>query len=164
MSLIVLIENGKMFTGSIFTVCFLFQKLIKPIDEVYRFMDETASSVIKSKALIEVTASPSDDVFNIEASDENTSSSEICIEDVVITNPEKDTPLASYDRITISTNKFVSFTGPNGCGKNQFDQLHEQILSTHKGRFLCSVVIRKATPRKSLRTCSITLLRFPSLL
>lgn len=114
---IVLIANGKMSTGSVITVCLLFQQLIKPIDEVYRFMDETASSVIKSKALIEVTASPSDDVFDIEASDEDTSSSEICIEDVVITNPEKDTPLASYDRITIPTNKVVGLTGPNGCGK-----------------------------------------------
>lgn len=114
---IVLIANGKMSTGSVITVCLLFQQLIKPIDEVYRFMDETASSVIKSEALIEVTASPSDDVFDIEASDEDTSSSEICIEDVVITNPEKDTPLASYDRITIPTNKVVGLTGPNGCGK-----------------------------------------------
>ena len=55
----VLIANGKMSTGSVITVCLLFQQLIKPIDEVYRFMDETASSVIKAKALIEVTASPS---------------------------------------------------------------------------------------------------------
>lgn len=114
---IVLIAKGKMSTGSVIAVCLLFQQLIKPIDEVYRFMDETASSVIKSKALIEVAASPSDDVFDIETSDEDTSNSEIYIEDVVITNPEKDTPLASYDRITIPANKIVGLTGPNGCGK-----------------------------------------------
>lgn len=114
---IVLIASGKMSTGSVITVCLLFQQLIKPIDEVYRFMDEIASSVIKAKALIEVAASPSDDVFNIQASGEDTCNSEICVDDVVVTNPEKDTPLAWYDSITIPTNKIVALQGDNGCGK-----------------------------------------------
>lgn len=114
---IVLIANGKMSTGSVITVCLLFQQLIKPIDEVYRFMDETASSLIKAKALIKVAASPSDDVFNIQASGEDTSNSEIHVEDVVVTNPEKDTPLAGYDSVTIPTNKVVALQGANGCGK-----------------------------------------------
>lgn len=114
---IVLIANGKMSTGSVITVCLLFQQLIKPIDEVYRFMDETASSVIKAKALIEVAASPSDDVFDIQTSGEDASSNEIHVEDVVVTNPEKDTPLAWYDSITIPVNKVVALQGANGCGK-----------------------------------------------
>ena len=114
---IVLIANGKMSTGSVITVCLLFQQLIKPIDEVYRFMDETASSVIKAKALIEVAASPSDDVFDIQTSGEDNSNSEIHVEDVVVTNPEKDTPLAWYDSITIPVNKVVALQGANGCGK-----------------------------------------------
>ena len=114
---IVLIANGKMSTGSVITVCLLFQQLIKPIDEVYRFMDETASSVIKAKALIEVAASPSDDVFDIQISGETTSNNEIHVENVVVTNPEKDTPLAWYDSITIPTNKVVALQGANGCGK-----------------------------------------------
>lgn len=114
---IVLIANGKMSAGSVITVCLLFQQLIKPIDEVYRFMDETASSVIKAKALIEVAASPSDTVFDIQTSGGDTSSSEIHIEDVIVTNPEKDTPLAWYDSITIPANKVVALQGANGCGK-----------------------------------------------
>lgn len=114
---IVLIANGKMSTGSVITVCLLFQQLIKPIDEVYRFMDETASSVIKAKALIEVAASPSDDVFDIQTTGEDTSNDEIHIEDVIVTNPEKDTPLAWYDSITIPVNKIVALQGANGCGK-----------------------------------------------
>ena len=61
---ILLISNGKMSAGSVITVCLLFQQLVKPIDEVYRFMDETASSVIKAKVLLEVVASPSDEVFD----------------------------------------------------------------------------------------------------
>lgn len=114
---IVLIANGEMSNGSVITVCLLFQQLIKPIDEVYRFMDETASSVIKAKALIEVAASPSDDVFDIQTSGEDASNSEIRVDDVIVTNPEKDTPLAWYDSITIPTNRIVALQGANGCGK-----------------------------------------------
>ena len=114
---IVLIINGKMSAGSVITVCLLFQQLIQPIDEIYRFLDETASSFIKAKALIEVATSPSDEVFDIQALGEDTSNSEIHIEDVVVTNPEKDTPLAWYDSITIPANKVVALQGANGCGK-----------------------------------------------
>lgn len=114
---IMLIANGKMSTGSVITVCLLFQQLIKPIDEVYRFMDETASSVIKAKSLLEVAASPSDDVFDTQSSDEDTSDSEILVKDLVITNPKKDTPLAWYDSVIIPTNTVVALQGPNGCGK-----------------------------------------------
>lgn len=114
---IVLISNGKMSTSSVITVCLLFQQLIKPIEEVYRFIDETASSFIKAKALIEVATSPSDEVFDIQASGEDISNREIHIEDVVVTNPEQDTPLAWYDSITIPANKVVALQGANGCGK-----------------------------------------------
>lgn len=67
---VVLVSSGKMSGASVITVCLLFQQLVKPIDEVYRFMDETASSVIKAKALLEVTSNPSDEVFNIDSSGE----------------------------------------------------------------------------------------------
>ena len=131
---IVLIANGKMSTGSVITVCLLFQQLIKPIDEVYRFMDETASSVIKAKALIEVAASPSDDVFDIQTSGEDTSNSEIHVEDVVVTNPEKDTPLAWYDSITIPANKVVALQGANGCGKTSLIRCLNRYYPHTQGR------------------------------
>ena len=115
---ILLISNGKMSAGSVITVCLLFQQLVKPIDEVYRFMDETASSVIKAKALLEVAASPSDKVFDIQSSKEDTSGNDICVEDVVVTNPEGDMPLAWYKNIVIPCNKIVALQGPNGCGKS----------------------------------------------
>lgn len=114
---IALIANGKMSAGSVITVCLLFQQLVKPIDEVYRFMDETASSAIKAKALVEVAASPRDTVFDIQSSSEETSSSEIHINDLVVTNPEKDTPLAWYDSVTIPADRIVVLQGANGCGK-----------------------------------------------
>lgn len=115
---ILLISNGKMSAGSVITVCLLFQQLVKPIDEVYRFMDETASSVIKAKVLLEVVASPSDEVFDIHYSKEDTSGNDIRVEDVVVTNPEKDIPLAWYEDIVIPGGKIIALQGPNGCGKS----------------------------------------------
>lgn len=115
---IILISNGQMSAGSVITVCLLFQQLVKPIDEVYRFMDETASSVIKAKALLEVAASPSDEVFDIQSSNEDASGNDIRVEDVVVTNPEKDLSLAWYEDIVIPSGKIIALQGPNGCGKS----------------------------------------------
>lgn len=114
---ILLISSGIMSAGSVITVCLLFQQLIKPIDEVYRFMDETASSVIKAKVLLDVAASPSDEVFDIQSTKETVCSNEIRIENVVVTNPEKTTSLAWYDDIIIPCDKKVALQGGNGCGK-----------------------------------------------
>lgn len=115
---IFLISHGKMSEGSVISVCLLFQQLVKPIDEVYRFMDETASSVIKAKALLEVAASPSDEIFEIHSSEVNANGHDIRVEDVVVTNPEKDLPLAWYEDIVIPGGKVIALQGPNGCGKS----------------------------------------------
>ena len=114
---IALIAAGQMPAGSVITVCLLFQQLVKPIDEVYRFMDETASSVIKAKALIEVSATPPDGVFALRSSGAEDGSREIRVEDVIVTNPEKTTPIAWYGQLTIPTDQVVALWGANGCGK-----------------------------------------------
>lgn len=114
---IILIANGTMTAGSVITVCLLFQQLVKPIDEVYRFMDETASSAIKAKALLEVANSPTDTIFEICPSNKIINGDDIIIENVVVTNPEKDTPIAQYDNMVIPGGKIVALQGPNGCGK-----------------------------------------------
>lgn len=114
---IILISQGNMPAGSVITVCLLFQQLIKPIDEIYRFMDETASSLIKSKTLLEVANSDSDDVFNIISNNENNTTDNIQLENVVVTNPEKTIPLAMYEDILIPCGKIVALKGANGCGK-----------------------------------------------
>lgn len=46
MASIVLVADGKMSAGAVVSVCMLFQQMIKPTDGVYRFMDETTSSVV----------------------------------------------------------------------------------------------------------------------
>lgn len=131
---IVLTASGRMSAGTVVTVCLLFQQLIKPIDEVYRFMDETASSIIKTKALLEVAASPADEVFGIRSSGGDAHGSEIVVEDVVVTNHKKDTPLAWYDKITLPTDRVVALRGANGCGKTSLIRCLNRYYPHVRGR------------------------------
>lgn len=131
---VLLIASGKMSAGAVITVCLLFQQLVKPIDEVYRFMDETASSVIKAKALLEVAASPSDEVFIIPPAEEETYGDEIRVEDVMVTNPEKDRSLAWYEDITIPCNKKVALQGANGSGKTSLIRCLNRYYPHTQGR------------------------------
>lgn len=114
---IVMISEGKMPAGAVITVCLLFQQLVKPVDDVYRFMDEIASSVIKAKALIEVTSLGVDPIFEIESVKKEVSNTNITLENVVITNPEGNRELAFYENVSIPLGKRVALVGPNGCGK-----------------------------------------------
>lgn len=112
-----MIAAGQMAPGAIITVCLLFQQLIKPIDEIYRFMDETASSVVKAKALADVAAMGEDPVFSIPHAPSEAENSDIVFHDVIITNPEKDTPLAQYDDLRIPGSEVTALKGVSGCGK-----------------------------------------------
>ncbi len=117
---ILLISNGTMPAGSVITVCLLFQQLVKPIDEVYRFMDETASSAIKAKVLIEVVNSCSDDVFAVHSSHQyavENDTNEILLEDVMVTIPDKTKPIAWYENIKIRCDRKIALQGANGSGK-----------------------------------------------
>lgn len=114
---VVLTEAGKMEAGAVITLCLLFQQLVKPIDEVYRFMDETASSLVKVKVLAEVFGEAEDRVFSVCHHDAEKVSGDIVLEDVLITNPQKTEALAHYDHLRIPGNQVVALVGPSGCGK-----------------------------------------------
>ena len=114
---IIMVANGKMSAGAVISVCMLFQQLIKPIDEVYRFMDETASSVVKAKVLTEVMDSGEYSIFSVKTEAHSYSENDIVLRDVAIKNPEKNKTLAYYDRLRIPGNKVVALSGESGCGK-----------------------------------------------
>lgn len=80
-------------------------------------MDETASSLVKAKALLEVTASQPDEVFGRRSSGEPLTAPEIHLEQVLVTNPEKDKPLALYEDLTLPGGQKVALQGVSGCGK-----------------------------------------------
>lgn len=114
---ILLVANGRMPAGAVISVCMLFQQLIKPIDEVYRFMDETASSAVKAKVLIEVMNSGADSIFSVKTGEHSLTQDDIVLRDVAIMNPEKNKTLAYYDKLRIPADKVVALCGDSGCGK-----------------------------------------------
>lgn len=112
-----MISKGLMSAGSVITVCLLFQQLVKPIDDVYRFMDETASSVLKAKVLVEIDKTGMDSVYEISSTNITVSDADIVLENVSITTPDGKEVLAKYDSIIIPCGKKVALKGVNGCGK-----------------------------------------------
>lgn len=114
---IILVSDGKMSAGTVISVCMLFQQLIKPIDEVYRFMDETASSVVKARVLTEVMDSGEDSIFAVDTKDHEATETDIILRDVAIKNPEKSKTLAYYERLCIPGDKVVALCGDSGGGK-----------------------------------------------
>lgn len=114
---LLMVERGKMDAGTVIAVCLLFQQLVKPIDDVYRFMDDTAASAIKSKALLEVVSCESDELFDIPDSNAPLQSDTLHLDDVVITNPGKTQALAWYEKLTIPCGNIVGLVGPSGSGK-----------------------------------------------
>lgn len=114
---IFMISKGEMSSGTVITVCLLFQQLVKPIDEVYRFMDETASSVVKAKILVDMTKNGMDSVYNIESTEKEPDNSGIVLKNIEITNPLRDKVLARYKNIVIPCGKKVALKGANGSGK-----------------------------------------------
>lgn len=116
---IFMIADGQMSAGTVITVCLLFQQLIKPIDEIYRFLDESSSAMIKAKALVNIATSSSDPVFSIPSGQtKNKTNTTIEIDDLIVTNPEGTLPLASFDHISIPCDSIVALQGANGSGKS----------------------------------------------
>lgn len=119
---VVMIHKNQMTPGSVITVCLLFQQLLKPIDDVYHFMDEIASSLVKAKVLTEVSTIAEDPIFSIvsqenEKGQQTDRGTDIVFRDVTVTNPEKDQILAVYERIRIPGQGVVALKGASGCGK-----------------------------------------------
>lgn len=114
---VAMISKGLMAPGAVITVCLLFQQLIKPIDEVYRFMDETASSVVKAKVLDEIAKADIDIAFQIKSEKKEAARGDIVLKDTVIMDPSGN-EIVRYDDLTIPCDSVVAVTGGSGCGKS----------------------------------------------
>ena len=112
-----MISNGQMSSGAVITVCILFQQLLKPVDDVYRFMDETASSVVKAKILAKIDKNGIDPLYEIESTQRSAIDEDIILDNVSVTTPDGKRVLAKYDRIKIPYGKKIAIKGTNGCGK-----------------------------------------------
>lgn len=112
-----MIADGRMLHGTAITVCLLFQQLVKPIDETYRVMDETASSVVKASVLADVMAVGEDPVFSIPYAPSGAEASDIVFRDVIITNPEGDKLLVRHDHLRIPGDRIAALKCSSGGGK-----------------------------------------------
>lgn len=57
------IASGALRGGALISVFMLFQQLLKPVDEIYRFLDDISASLIKVKMLKRLITLEEDDVF-----------------------------------------------------------------------------------------------------
>lgn len=114
---VVLITRNDMVPGAVITVCLLFQQLIKPIDEVYRFMDETASSVVKARVLGEIAKADIDTAFQIKSEEKKLLEDKIDIQDTVVLDPSGKA-IVKYNDLSIPCDSVVAVVGGSGCGKS----------------------------------------------
>lgn len=130
---IAMIATGNMSAGTVITVCLLFQQLVKPVDDVYRFMDEMASSLIKAKALLEVATSASDPIFDIQTKNNEDNINSIQVNDVFVMNSDGELPIAWYENVSIPCDRVVALQGPNGCGKSTLIKCLTRVYTHHRG-------------------------------
>lgn len=114
---VALITKEFMAPGVAITVCLLFEQLIKPIDEVYRFMDETAASAVKVKALNEIVKANIDVAFRVKSEKKEIVGGNIVLKDTVIIAPSGN-EIVKYNDLTIPCDSVVAVTGDSGCGKS----------------------------------------------
>lgn len=114
-----MIATGQMASGAVITICLLFQQFTIPLDAIYRYLDETASSVVKARVLVNVAATGEDPVFSIPCASEKemTEDADIVLRDVIITNPERDKSLGQYDDVRIPGSGITALKGASGSGK-----------------------------------------------
>ena len=136
LSSVVMISRGMMSGGSVITVCLLFQQLIKPIDDIYRFMDETASSVLKAKIFEEIDRNGIDPVYEIVSTDSCISDEGVILDNVSITTPNGEKVLAKYNKIIIPSGKKVAIKGANGCGKTTLVRCLNRYYPCSEGRVI----------------------------
>lgn len=115
---IYLVSVGDISKGTVITIVLLFQQLVVPIDTVHVFMDELASSSVKSKEIISLFASSEDEIFAYEDSDESFPSGDINITNLMVYSPDKKSIICSDVSFTLKEGTVTALCGPTGCGKS----------------------------------------------
>lgn len=88
---VMMIAHNQMAPGAVIAVCLLFQQMLRPLDDIYRFLDESASSEIKAKFLIDMAAIREDPVFEIADSSQVhiiSKESDIVLQGISVTDPD----------------------------------------------------------------------------
>ena len=143
-----LISRGQMAPGSVITVCLLFQQLVKPVDDVYRFLDDISSGIIKARILLELFESPDDPVFAIEGSPKEQGDGNIVLSGVEVYNPEGTKMLARFDGLEIPCRGRTALTGPSGSGKTTLVRALTRFYHSRGEISLCGVPLAEYSQRE----------------
>lgn len=115
---LMLVHGGHMTGGGVIAVVLLYQQLIKPIDEFYRFLDEVSSSMIKAKMLREIMELPSDKAFTIQSKGDEPTDNKILFTDCAVSSPDCSKILTYCDDLRLNACFLTALTGKSGSGKS----------------------------------------------
>ncbi|MDR0957468.1 MAG: ABC transporter ATP-binding protein/permease [Candidatus Nomurabacteria bacterium] len=104
--------------GTVLAVVLLFQQLLKPIDEFYRFLDEISASSTKAKMLTEILNEENDDAFKIKNNDVEFVGDMVEITDYEVFSPNLEKKLSKGDKVVFNTRDYTALIAPTGAGKS----------------------------------------------
>lgn len=113
-----LVSTGAISKGTVITIILLFQQLVVPIDTVHVFMDELASSSVKSKEIISLFSRPEDDIFSYEETNCEFPDGDINISNLTVYTPDKQRTICSNINLSLKAGAVIALKGPTGCGKS----------------------------------------------
>lgn len=115
---IYLVSTGSISKGTVITIILLFQQLVVPIDTVHVFMDELASSSVKSREIISLFTMQEDDVFSYEETNCEFPEGDINIKNLTVYTPDKLRTICSNISLVLKSGAVIALKGPTGCGKS----------------------------------------------
>lgn len=119
MSGLYFLREGQLTGGQIITVVMLFQQLLKPIDDVYRFLDEISASTIKVKIINELMGMSLDDAFAITDEGQPIDDGNVFISEYKVFAPSDDTNILSQGKdIEFRQGLSTAIVAKTGGGKS----------------------------------------------
>jgi ABC-type bacteriocin/lantibiotic exporter with double-glycine peptidase domain len=113
------VADGQLSGGQIIAVIMLFQQLTKPIDDIYRFLDEISASSIKVKILKELTEMTPDGAFTISNEEQVNGNGNIRISQYKVFAPSDSTKILSQGGpIEFKKEKSTAIVAKTGGGKS----------------------------------------------
>lgn len=113
------VQQGSMAGGTVVGVCLLFQQLARPIDEVYRLLDDGASCFVKVKTMIRLQNAQEDAIFQQDEGHKvhEDTENKIVFTNVAISDPTGAKVLGQYPHVEIPCTGVTVLDGASGCGK-----------------------------------------------
>lgn len=115
---IYLVSKNTISAGMVITIILLFQQLVVPIDAIHVFIDEVATSTVKSKELIKMLDQSDDDIFSDKLTNEIGSNSDIVISNLTVYTPDYKHTVCNNISLCFESNTVIGLIGSTGCGKS----------------------------------------------